>query len=153
MKSPLVIKADGLALGKGVIIAPNAWSAAMAIHEMMEMRKFGDAGKSIVIEEFLTGEECSIHALIDGKDFLLFPGARDHKRVFDGDQGANTGGMGAFSPPTKLLTPEMEERIRREILAPLVGGLQSDGSVSRDALPGLMITTEAQRCWSSTAGW
>jgi phosphoribosylamine--glycine ligase len=140
-KYPLVVKADGLALGKGVIIAENAWQAALAIHEIMDERKFGDAGQRVVIEEFLVGEECSIHALVDGKSYLLFPGAQDHKRALDGDQGLNTGGMGTFSPPSKLLTPEMEERVRHEILDPFIAGLQKDGLDYRGMLfPGLMIT-------------
>ena len=108
MSYPIVVKADGLALGKGVIIAENHWQAALAIHEIMDARKFGSAGRRVVIEEFLVGGECSIHALVDGSSYLLFPGAQDHKRALDGDLGPNTGGMGTFSPPAKLLTPEME---------------------------------------------
>ncbi|HEX8371935.1 MAG TPA: phosphoribosylamine--glycine ligase, partial [Chthoniobacterales bacterium] len=95
---PVVIKADGLALGKGVIIAQTPEEANDAIHRMMELREFGDSGASVVIEEFLVGEECSIHALVDGKSYLLFPGAQDHKRALDGDEGPNTGGMGTCSP-------------------------------------------------------
>src|ERR1700677_2613926 len=90
MKYPVVIKADGLALGKGVIIAESADVAAKTIHRIMEKRQFGDAGRNIVIEEFLQGQECSIHAFVDGKNYLLFPGAQDHKQVFDGDRGPNT---------------------------------------------------------------
>ncbi len=125
---PLVVKADGLALGKGVIIARNSWESGLAIHEIMDARKFGDAGSRVLIEEFLEGEECSIHALVDGRGYLLFPGAQDHKRAFDGDQGPNTGGMGTFSPPSKLLTPELEARVRSEVLDPFIAGLsRSDG--------------------------
>src|SRR5262249_41056929 len=113
MKGPMVVKADGLALGKGVIIAHSGWAAALAIHEIMELRKVGEAGRSMVIEEFLEGEECSIHALVDGRNYLLFPTAQDHKRALDGDLGLNTGGMGTFSPAAKLVTPETEARIRR----------------------------------------
>lgn len=145
-KYPLVVKADGLALGKGVIIAQNSWEAALAIHEIMDQRKFGDAGNSVVIEEFLEGEECSIHALVDGKSYLLFPGAQDHKRALDGDQGLNTGGMGTFSPPTKLLTPELEERVRREVLDPFLAGLRRDGLDFRGMLfPGLMVTADGPK--------
>ena len=145
-KYPLVVKADGLALGKGVIIATNRWQAALAIHEIMDMRKFGDAGQRIVIEEFLTGEECSIHALVDGKSYLLFPGAQDHKRALDGDQGLNTGGMGTFSPPAKLLTPELEERVRREVLDLFIAGLKRDGLDYRGMLfPGLMVTSDGPK--------
>jgi phosphoribosylamine--glycine ligase len=141
MKHPLVVKADGLALGKGVIIARTGWEAAMAIHDLMEARKFGEAGRSVVIEEFLEGEECSIHALVDGRNYLLFPSAQDHKRALDGDLGLNTGGMGTFSPAAKLVTSELEERIRREVLDPFIAGVQKDGIDFRGMLfPGLMIT-------------
>ncbi len=140
MAYPVVVKADGLALGKGVIIAQNNWQAALAIHEIMDARKFGDAGSRVVIEEFLEGEECSIHALVDGASYLLFPGAQDHKRALDGDLGPNTGGMGTFSPPSKLLTPDMEARVRREVLDPFIAGLAKDGIRYRGMLfPGLMI--------------
>lgn len=140
MKYPVVIKADGLALGKGVIIAGNPDDAAKAIYNIMERRQFGAAGSSIVIEEFLRGQECSIHALVDGKNWLLLPGAQDHKQVFDGDRGANTGGMGTFSPPSKLLTPEIQTRIERDVLGRFMAGLQSDGIDFRGLLfPGLMI--------------
>jgi len=140
-KHPLVVKADGLALGKGVIIAQNSWESGLAVHEIMDVRKFGDAGKQVLIEEFLEGEECSIHALVDGDSYLLFPAAQDHKRALDGDQGLNTGGMGTFSPPSKLLTPELEERVRREVLDPFIVGLKKDGLDFRGMLfPGLMIT-------------
>jgi phosphoribosylamine---glycine ligase len=145
-KYPLVVKADGLALGKGVIIAQNNWQAALAVHEIMDERKFGDAGSRVVIEEFLVGEECSIHALVDGRSYLLFPGAQDHKRALDGDQGLNTGGMGTFSPPAKLLTPALEERVRREVLDPFIAGLQRDGLDFRGMLfPGLMVTTDGPK--------
>ncbi len=145
-KYPLVVKADGLALGKGVIIAQTAWEAALAIHEIMDVRKFGDAGARVVIEEFLVGEECSIHALVDSQSYLLFPGAQDHKRALDGDEGLNTGGMGTFSPPTKLLTPELEERVRREVLDPFIAGLKADGLDYRGMLfPGLMVTADGPK--------
>ena len=86
-----------------------AWESALAIHEIMDARKFGEAGSRVVIEEFLEGEECSIHALVDGTGYLFFPGAQDHKRALDGDEGLNTGGMGTFSPPAKLLTAALED--------------------------------------------
>ncbi|HYR58683.1 MAG TPA: phosphoribosylamine--glycine ligase, partial [Chthoniobacteraceae bacterium] len=146
MKHPIVVKADGLALGKGVIIAHSGWAAAMAIHEIMELRKFGDAGRSVVIEEFLEGEECSIHALVDGRSHLLFPTAQDHKRALDGDLGLNTGGMGAFSPAAKLVTPDLEARIRDEVLDPFIAGLKKDGIDFRGMLfPGLMITADGPK--------
>ena len=146
MKCPIVVKADGLALGKGVIIAATTEEASQAIHEIMVERKFGDAGSSVVIEEFLEGEECSIHALVDGRSYLLFPSAQDHKRALDGDQGLNTGGMGTFSPAAKLVTPELEARIRREVLDPFIAGVQKDGLDFRGMLfPGLMITADGPR--------
>ncbi len=143
---PLVIKADGLALGKGVIIAYSPWSAAMAIYEIMERRKFGEAGRRVVVEEFLEGEECSLHALVDGRSYLLFPGAQDHKRAYDRDQGPNTGGMGTFSPPDRLLTPELEKQIRHEVLDRFIAGLKADGIEYRGMLfPGLMITADGPK--------
>ena len=143
---PLVVKADGLALGKGVIIAQTQAEAAQAIVEIMDLRCFGEAGRQVVIEEFLIGEECSIHALVDGENYLLFPGAQDHKRAHDGDAGPNTGGMGTFSPPARLLTPELERRIRTEILDPFMAGLVKDRLRFQGMLfPGLMITSEGPR--------
>jgi len=140
MKYPVVIKADGLALGKGVIIAPSSDVAAKTIYRIMERGQFGDAGRSIVIEEFLEGQECSIHALVDGKNYLLFPGAQDHKQVFDGDRGPNTGGMGTFSP-AKILTPELEQSVRSEVMQPFLNGLQAEGIAFSGLLfPGLMLT-------------
>ena len=139
MSYPVVIKADGLALGKGVVIAENPEVAAKTIHRMLERGQFGDAGRRIVIEEFLTGQECSIHALIDGKTPLLFPSAQDHKQIFDGDQGPNTGGMGTFSP-TSLLTPAVEQQVQEELLARFIAGLKSEGLNFRGLLfPGLML--------------
>ena len=141
MSYPLVIKADGLALGKGVVIAENPEQAAKTIYNLMERGQFGAAGKSIVIEEFLKGQECSIHALVDGKNFLLFPGAQDHKQAFDGDCGPNTGGMGTFSPASKLLTPELEAQVRTQVMEPFLAGLKAEGIAFSGLLfPGLMIT-------------
>lgn len=140
---PLVIKADGLALGKGVIIAQTPWEAAQAISDIMEKRTFGAAGDRVVIEEFLTGQECSVHAMVDGEHYLLFPAAQDHKQIFEGDQGPNTGGMGTFSPPDKLVTPEIVERIHREVMVPFMEGLKKDGLPYKGLLfPGLMITQD-----------
>jgi phosphoribosylamine--glycine ligase len=98
LQFPIVIKADGLALGKGVVIAQTCDEAAAAIHDMMDEGRFGDAGRRIVVEEFLRGTECSVHALVDGNSYRMLATARDHKRAFDGDAGPNTGGMGAVSP-------------------------------------------------------
>ena len=146
MQCPIVVKADGLALGKGVIIAATIAEAEQAIREIMVERKFGDAGSSVVIEEFLEGEECSIHALVDGRSYLLFPSAQDHKRALDGDHGLNTGGMGTFSPAAKLVTPELETRIRHEVLDRFIAGVQKDGIDFRGMLfPGLMITADGPK--------
>ena len=102
MSLPLVVKADGLALGKGVIIALTHEEGREAIRQIMDERKFGEAGSAVVIEEFLEGAECSIHALVDGETALLFPSAQDHKRALDNDLGLNTGGMGTYSPAPQL---------------------------------------------------
>lgn len=137
---PLVVKADGLALGKGVVIAQSREEAEAAIREIMIEKVFGDAGNTVVIEEFLTGPECSIHALVDGTGYVLFPDAKDHKRALDGDRGLNTGGMGTISP-SREVDAAMGGRIRREILDPFVKGLASDGlPFSGMLFPGLMMT-------------
>jgi len=142
---PLVIKADGLALGKGVIIARNADEAAKTLYRVMERGQFGDAGRRVVIEEFLQGEECSIHALVDGKSYVLFAGAQDHKQIFDGDRGPNTGGMGAYSPAL-VVSEEMLARVRSEIIEPFMQGLTRDGLDFRGLLfPGLMITRDGPK--------
>ena len=137
---PLVIKADGLALGKGVIIVESVEAAEAAIGRIMDQREFGAAGDRIVIEEFLTGVECSIHALVDGDSWLLFPDCRDHKQAYDGGVGPNTGGMGTISPSYSV-TPELLESVRRDVLDRFVAGLRADGLDFRGMLfPGLMIT-------------
>ncbi|MBV8585655.1 MAG: phosphoribosylamine--glycine ligase, partial [Verrucomicrobia bacterium] len=104
---PVVVKADGLALGKGVLIAPDRASAARAIRDLMVDKRFGEAGHRIVLEEYLKGDECSIHALVDGSNYLLFPPAQDHKALYDGNRGPNTGGLGAFSPTSRLTPQEL----------------------------------------------
>jgi phosphoribosylamine--glycine ligase len=146
MSVPIVVKASGLALGKGVIIAQTHAEAEAAIREIMEERKFGDAGAEVVIEEFLEGEECSIHALVDGRSYLLFPSAQDHKRARDGDLGLNTGGMGTFSPADKVLPPALEQRVRAEVLDRFIAGVNADGLDFRGMLfPGLMITKDGPK--------
>jgi phosphoribosylamine---glycine ligase len=145
LKFPVVIKADGLALGKGVIIAPDAAAAKSAVDEMMIQGRFGDAGRRIVIEEYLRGTECSLHALVDGKNYCLLESARDHKRALDGDQGPNTGGMGAFSPANNW-TSKLQSQFEIEIMQPLLHGLLHGGVEFRGLLyPGLMITSEGPR--------
>jgi phosphoribosylamine--glycine ligase len=137
---PLVVKADGLALGKGVVIAQTHIEAEGAIREIMIEKVFGDAGNTVVIEEFMTGPECSLHALIDGKNYLLFPDAKDHKRALEGDQGLNTGGMGTISP-SGVVDAAMQERLKHEVLEPFVEGLAADNLPFRGMLfPGLMMT-------------
>jgi phosphoribosylamine--glycine ligase len=142
---PVVIKADGLALGKGVIIAPDAAVAQSTINSMMNEARFGDAGRRVVIEEFLQGSECSLHALVDGENYLLLESARDHKRVFDGDQGPNTGGMGAFSPANNW-NAELESQFHEKIMRPLLRGLLKEEIAFRGLLfPGLMIVANGAR--------
>ncbi len=137
---PAVIKADGLALGKGVVIAHNLQEAHLAIRRIMEERQFGDAGNRVVVEEYLQGTECSIHALVDGQSYCLFPTAQDHKALYDGNHGPNTGGMGAFSPSPKLSTADLA-RIERDILQPFLRGIQAEGITYQGLLfPGLMLT-------------
>ena len=145
LQFPIVIKADGLALGKGVIIAPDAASARSTIDEMMNQRRFGEAGRRVVVEEFLRGTECSLHALVDGRNYRLLESARDHKRAFDGDIGPNTGGMGAFSPADNWNSKQQlqfEEKIMRTVLH----GLLAERITFRGLLyPGLMITEDGAR--------
>src|SRR5438270_2178767 len=145
LKFPVVIKANGLALGKGVIIAPDVATARSTIDAMMNEARFGEAGRRIVIEEFLRGTECSLHALVDGKNYRLLESARDHKRVFEGDKGPNTGGMGAFSPANNW-NPDLQSQFEKEIMRPVLRGLLKEGITFRGLLyPGLMITGEGAR--------
>jgi phosphoribosylamine--glycine ligase len=137
---PVVIKADGLAAGKGVLIANDRAEAVGGLEAVLKRKLFGEAGRRVVIEEFLTGEEASFQALVDGRSLLPLDSARDHKRIGEGDQGPNTGGMGAFSP-----APVVDDRIRNEvlekILQPTLRGLLKRGVEFRGVLyAGLMIT-------------
>lgn len=142
---PVVIKADGLALGKGVIIAESVATARSTVEMMMNEARFGEAGRRIVIEEFLRGTECSIHALVDGKSYRLLESARDHKRAFDNDEGPNTGGMGAFSPANNW-NAQLESKFEKEVMRPLLSGLAKETIVYRGLLyPGLMITNDGPR--------
>ncbi len=142
---PLVVKADGLALGKGVVIAEDFAAAEAALRAAMVEGAFGAAGRTVVIEEFLTGREVSVHALVDGRSWLLFPDARDHKRALDGDRGPNTGGMGTLSPSGRV-DDAMRSRIAREVLDRFVAGLRSDGIDFRGMLfPGLMLTADGPK--------
>ena len=141
----MVIKADGLALGKGVIIVPDLAEAKSTIHAMMDEARFGDAGRRIVVEEFLRGTECSLHALVDGKNYRLLESARDHKRALDGDQGPNTGGMGAFSPANNWCA-RLQGQFEDQVMRPLLDGLKKEGVDYQGLLyPGLMITEDGPR--------
>ena len=152
-KYPLVVKADGLALGKGVIIAQNLAEAEAAVRSCLVEGAFGAAGKRIVIEEFLEGVECSIHALVDGSSYLLLPDCRDHKKAFDGNLGPNTGGMGTISPSGSV-DEALRARICREILDPFLAGIQKDGLAFRGMLfPGLMLTAEGPKVLEFNCRW
>src|SRR5262244_1707240 len=142
---PYVIKADGLAAGKGVLICATPREAEAAIDEILVRKAFGPAGNRLVIEEFLAGEEASFMVLTDGEHMLPLASSQDHKRVFDNDEGPNTGGMGAYSP-APVITSAMHERILDEILKPLLAGLRNRGIRYRGVLyVGLMITKNAPK--------
>jgi phosphoribosylamine--glycine ligase len=138
---PLVLKADGLAAGKGVVIAEDRRTAESTVRMAMIDRRFGAAGDRLVLEEYLVGEEASYFVLADGTDCMPLSSAQDHKRIFDNDRGANTGGMGAFSP-TPLLTAELERRVLAEIVHPVLDGMEREGNPFRGFLYiGLMLTS------------
>ena len=142
--APIVIKADGLAAGKGVVVATTVAEAEAAVDMMFE-GGLGAAGESVVIEEFMTGEEVSYFCLIDGDKVLPFGSAQDHKRVFDGDEGPNTGGMGAYSP-APVFTPEIERRVLEEIVRPTARAMKALGNPFRGVLfAGLMLTPEGPK--------
>lgn len=124
--APIVVKADGLAAGKGVVVAMNLAEAHTAIDDMLSGNSLGEAGASVVIEDFLDGEEASFIVMVDGKNVLALASSQDHKRIGDGDTGPNTGGMGAYSP-APVVTPEIHARVMREIILPTVRGMAEDG--------------------------
>lgn len=137
--APIVVKADGLAAGKGVIVAMTLEEAEAAIKDMLADNAFGDAGSRVVIEEFLTGEEASFIVMVDGKNVLPMATSQDHKRVGDGDSGPNTGGMGAYSP-APVVTAEIHDRIMNEVIYPTVEGMAAEGAPYTGFLyAGLMI--------------
>ncbi len=139
---PVVIKADGLAAGKGVIVAETTDQAESAIDDMLVGNKFGSAGAEVLIEEFLHGEECSILAMVDGEHAVLLPSSQDHKRIFDGDKGPNTGGMGAYSP-APVVTEDKLPMIKEKIILPVVRELKKRGITYRGILyAGLMVNDE-----------
>ena len=140
--APIVIKADGLAAGKGVIVAMTMEEAEAAVHDMLSGNAFGDAGARVVIEEFLEGEEASFISMVDGRIALPMATSQDHKRVGDGDTGPNTGGMGAYSP-APVVTPEVHARVMREVVEPTVAGMIADGVPFTGFLyAGLMIDAD-----------
>lgn len=137
--APIVIKADGLAAGKGVIVAMTVAEAYEAIDDMLAGNKFGDAGSRVVIEQFLDGEEASFICMIDGHNILPMATSQDHKRIFENDQGANTGGMGAYSP-APVVTSEIFDQVMKNIMRPTVDGMAADGHPYTGFLyAGLMI--------------
>lgn len=136
---PIVIKASGLAEGKGVVIAQNVAEAEAAIDDMMVQKVFGESGNTIVIEDFLKGQEVSMHALCDGKQSVLFPASQDHKQIHDGDQGPNTGGMGVFAPVPWVTNTHLQT-IKTTIVEPALKGMQAKNAAFTGCLyPGLMI--------------
>lgn len=142
---PIVIKADGLAAGKGVVVAQSEQEAYDAVDAMMLDKVFGEAGGQIVVEECMVGEEVSLLAFVDGKVIVPMIAAQDHKRIFDNDEGPNTGGMGAYAP-APVLTPALREETIKTILTPLVAGLANEGITYKGCLyAGLMITKEGPR--------
>lgn len=139
-----VVKANGLCAGKGVVVADTHEEALAAAERMLSGEAFGDAGKTVVIEERLPGAEASMHAICDGERFVMLPAAQDHKRIFDGDRGPNTGGMGAYAP-APLITPSLQERVREEIFERTLRGMAAEGHPFRGVLfAGLMITPEGE---------
>jgi len=144
MELPVVIKADGLAAGKGVVIATTFQEAEETIRGMMVNGNFGGAGASVVIEEFLQGEEASFIVVSDGKNFLPFASSQDHKAIFDGDKGPNTGGMGAYSP-APVVTSQVHERVLEKVIRPTIDGMRKDGTAYIGFLyAGLMIDSKGE---------
>lgn len=143
--TPIVVKADGLAAGKGVVVAMTEQEALDAVDAIMENNSFGDAGERVVIEEFMEGEEASLLAFTDGTLIRPMISAQDHKRAFDGDKGPNTGGMGTYAP-APVMTPELTERAVEEILKPTISAMEKEGRAYRGCLYlGLMITADGPK--------
>ena len=143
--APIVVKADGLAAGKGVIVAMTEQEALDAVDAIMEDHSFGDAGARVVIEEFMEGEEASLLAFTDGRTIRPMISAQDHKRAYDGDRGPNTGGMGTYAP-APVMTPEMTERAVEEILKPTIAAMAKEGRTYRGCLYlGLMVTADGPK--------
>jgi len=139
LSEPIVVKADGLCGGKGVIIAQSKEDAKKAAFDMLSGESFGDAGRSIIVEEFLDGYELSVFAICDGKNYKILPAAQDHKRLLDGDKGPNTGGMGAYAP-TPLINDELYKKIEDRVVKPTLLGMQKEGAPFEGVLfVGLMV--------------
>jgi len=142
---PIVIKASGLALGKGVIIAQTKEEATQALEKIMVKKIFGTSGEEVVIEEFMTGPEISIHAFSDGKSYKMFPASQDHKKIGEGDTGPNTGGIGTIAP-LPFVDKEVMNRIEKEIVAPTLKGMADDGTPFEGILyPGLILTKDGPK--------
>ncbi|CAA0078546.1 Phosphoribosylamine--glycine ligase [BD1-7 clade bacterium] len=142
MGAPIVVKADGLAAGKGVILAQTEDEAIEAVKDMLQGNAFGEAGSRVVVEEFLVGEEASFIVMVDGTDVVAFATSQDHKARDEGDKGPNTGGMGAYSP-APVVTPEIHQRVMDNVITPTVEGMLADGNRYRGFLyAGLMIDTD-----------
>jgi len=143
--APIVVKADGLAAGKGAVVCQSVEEAISTLDKFMNKKLFGKASERVVIEEFLEGEEASYIVMINGDKYVPLPTSQDHKRLLDGDKGPNTGGMGAYSP-TPVITPEVEQRIKKEIVERVIEGLKKEGIFYRGFLyAGLMITKEGPK--------
>jgi phosphoribosylamine--glycine ligase len=141
---PPVVKADGLCAGKGVVVAETHDEALSAAREMLSGERFGAAGATVVLEERLLGNEASIHAICDGERFVLLPAAQDHKRIFDGDQGPNTGGMGTYAP-APVATPQVLAQFEREVMVPVLRGMAAEGRPFKGTLfAGIMVTPDEQ---------
>jgi phosphoribosylamine--glycine ligase len=139
---PVVIKADGLAAGKGVAVCSRTDEALQFLKKIFEDKKFGNSGSQVVIEEFLEGQEASLFAICDGERFLLFPASQDHKRAYDNDEGPNTGGMGAYAP-APIVTPEVLQQVKEKIFQPMISGLRKKNQPYKGLLyAGLMINSE-----------
>ena len=139
-KFPVVIKADGLAAGKGVIIAGDKQAALDSLNGFFDNKIFGEAGDNIVIEEFLTGVEASVFAVCDGENYVVLPSAQDHKKIGNGEQGKNTGGMGSFAPADKIVKPEVMQRVKEKIIEPVLKNMKAEGAEFKGCLYcGLMI--------------
>ena len=150
-KLPIVIKASGLALGKGVTVAQTRESAIKALEDILVNKIFGNAGNEVVIEEYLEGVEISIHAISDGKSYKIFPSSQDHKRIFDGDAGPNTGGMGVIGP-LPFFTHAHMKSIEEKIIAPTISGMHTEGRPFVGVLyPGIMLTNEGPKVFEFNA--